>query len=376
MQHRGDAGHQPGQAEQDELDAPDPHAGELRGDRVVADREDAAAEARAVQDEPVDDRRDEEEHQLERDHPPDIALAEEGEARRIALVGLVAEDDEGDAAEQAHRADGDDDRGQAEPGDQQAVEGAAGEPDQNADGDQPRRADAEPAAPCPSCVEASAMIAATERSISPAMISSAMASAIIAFSVKLKVASDSDHGVEEIGRGEAVGDEDGDRHQRRAAPPRRSSAERSGLSSRSGMCAAEAGRVAHAASAFFRMMRPCLRSPRALRTTARMMALPEIAICQNGEMLITGSAVCDDAEEQRAEHRAADRADAAGDRDAADDAGGDDVELVAAGDLDLGDDIARDPEIAAEPGDQAGDAEGDELGAADIDAGIDRRRSG
>ena len=34
------------------------------------------------------------------------------------------------------------------------------------------------------------MIEATERSISPAMMSSAMASAIIAFSVKLKVASE------------------------------------------------------------------------------------------------------------------------------------------------------------------------------------------
>ncbi len=50
---------------------------------------------------------------------------------------------------------------------------------------QPRSARAAPIA-----VEASAMIEATDRSISPAMISSAMAKAIIAFSVKLKVASD------------------------------------------------------------------------------------------------------------------------------------------------------------------------------------------
>ena len=54
--------------------------------------------------------------------------------------------------------------------------------------------------PAPACiampmtVDDSAMIAATDRSISPAMISSAMASAISAFSVKLKVRSDSDHG--------------------------------------------------------------------------------------------------------------------------------------------------------------------------------------
>ncbi|MNI25884.1 hypothetical protein D3C73_795630 [compost metagenome] len=45
-------------------------------------------------------------------------------------------------------------------------------------------------AAAPMAVEASAMIAATERSISPTMISIAMAKAIIAFSVKLNVASD------------------------------------------------------------------------------------------------------------------------------------------------------------------------------------------
>lgn len=44
-------------------------------------------------------------------------------------------------------------------------------------------------AAAPMAVEASAMIAATDRSISPAMISSAMAKATIAFSVKLKEAS-------------------------------------------------------------------------------------------------------------------------------------------------------------------------------------------
>ena len=45
----------------------------------------------------------------------------------------------------------------------------------------------------PIMVEASAMIEATERSISPAMMSMAMAKAISAFSVKLKVASDRFH---------------------------------------------------------------------------------------------------------------------------------------------------------------------------------------
>ena len=47
------------------------------------------------------------------------------------------------------------------------------------------------------------MIAATDRSISPEMISSAMASAISAFSVKLKVSVGQRPGIEEIGRGEA-----------------------------------------------------------------------------------------------------------------------------------------------------------------------------
>ena len=82
-QHRGDARHQPGQAEQDELDAVDADAGELRRDRIVADGEDAAAEARAVQQER---RRStaatRNSTSSNDDHPPDIALAEEGEARR------------------------------------------------------------------------------------------------------------------------------------------------------------------------------------------------------------------------------------------------------------------------------------------------------
>src|SRR4051812_30197844 len=45
-------------------------------------------------------------------------------------------------------------------------------------------------AAAPMAVDEMAMIEATDRSISPAMISSAMAKPIIAFSVKLKVASD------------------------------------------------------------------------------------------------------------------------------------------------------------------------------------------
>ena len=39
-----------------------------------------------------------------------------------------------------------------------------------------------------------------------------------------------------------------------------------------------------------RMTRPLRRSARALKATATMIAVPEIASCQNGEMLTTGSA--------------------------------------------------------------------------------------
>src|SRR5690606_19233643 len=56
--------------------------------------------------------------------------------------------------------------------------------------------------------------------------------------------------------------------------------------------------------------------------------------------------ILDDAEEERTEHRAGDGADAAGDRYAADDASGDDVEFEAGRDIDIGDRIARNPEVA------------------------------
>ncbi len=124
-------------------------------------------------------------------HPADIALAEAGEAVRIALIGLVAENDEGQAAKQAHRADGDDDRGQAKTRHQlEPLKALAAEPDDDADQHQHRRAgaglyrlDGD---------YASAMIEATERSISPEMISSAMATFEARPSVKLKVRSDSE----------------------------------------------------------------------------------------------------------------------------------------------------------------------------------------
>jgi hypothetical protein len=93
-----------------------------------------------------------------------------------------------DAAKQAHRADGHHDGGQAQPRHQKPLTAPQSSP-RSARSPQFRRA--RPGLHGqPHRGEASAMMEATDRSISPAMISMAMAKAIIAFSVKLKVASD------------------------------------------------------------------------------------------------------------------------------------------------------------------------------------------
>ena len=79
--------------------------------------------------------------------------------------GLVAQDDLRDAAIERHGADGDDDGGQPEAGDEEAVEGAADAPT-------PMPTPISAAGPAPVCAakpmasETSAMIAATDRSIS------------------------------------------------------------------------------------------------------------------------------------------------------------------------------------------------------------------
>src|SRR5690606_33738145 len=98
----------------------------------------------------------------------------------------------------------------------------------------------------------------------------------------------------------AVGDEDGHRHEdEQRFPGEQGRAQRlvepvgdgARALNRSGHAAMplRRSRISHACT-FLRMTRPFLRSPRALSTTARMMALPEIAICQKGETLTTGSA--------------------------------------------------------------------------------------
>ena len=71
----------------------------------------------------------------------------------------------------------------------------------------------------PMAVDDSAMIEATERSISPEMITSAMANAISAFSVKLKRRVGEVPRIEEIGRGKRVDGKDQDRHDQQQAFP-------------------------------------------------------------------------------------------------------------------------------------------------------------
>jgi len=188
-QDGGDAAHHAGQHEQQETDAINAHAGEQRRHRIVADSVDAPTQGRVVEDNSENDCEHQEKNELEGNHPPDVALAEILKASRILAIGLVPEDDIGDAPEEAHRADGDDDRRDAKPGNDESVEGAGCNADRNAT--TTRTVGPAPVvAIAPMAVEDSAIIDETERSISPATMSSAMANAMIAFSVKLKVASE------------------------------------------------------------------------------------------------------------------------------------------------------------------------------------------
>ena len=82
--------------------------------------------------------------------------------------------------------------------------------------------------------------------------------------------------------------------------------------------------------------------------------------------------ILDHTEEQGSEHRAADGPDAAERRDPADHAGRDRIELETCRDIHIGDRVAGDPKIAAEAREGAGQDEGEEARAADVDAGIER----
>lgn len=60
--------------------------------------------------------------------------------------------------------------------------------------------------------------------------------------------------------------------------------------------------------------------------------------------------------------------------DTADHAGGDHLEFKTVGDVDIGDGEARDPQIAAEAGQRAGETEADELHFPGVNAGVVCRR--
>src|SRR6185437_13271273 len=269
-------------------------------------------------------------------------------------------------------------------------------------------------AAAPISVEASAMMPATEMSISPAMIRSAIGKAISAFSVKLKVASLSENGSRKYGEAKQLMT----KITTATTSSRLSqlnSAARSGLSSRSGTARGlGASVIGHKHHVFRRFgdnghanhrrhppphpspqgagaqdqyvgIRP---QPSFFRPPEDQAALAPLAAGVEDHREDDGGArngglperryvdhrqrVVDEAEEQRAEHRPAHRPDAAGDRDAADDAGGDHRQLIAIGDLDGGDDVARHPEIAGQPPGDPREAEGDEHRLADIETGIDR----
>ncbi len=88
---------------------------------------------------------------------------------------------------------------------------------------------------------------------------------------------------------------------------------------------------------------------------------PEIAICQKGEMPITGRGVINDPEEQRAAQAAQHPSASAHGADTADHAGGDHLSSKPLATSSIGDGEARDPQIAAEAGQRAGETEADEL---------------
>ena len=168
-------------------------AGKARGDGVVADRVELRPQGGAVQHSAKSaGKHEEQDERIVQRRPLDqIALAERLESRGIVGDRLVAEHHLGDAAKQRHRADRDDDRRQPEAA---STRKPLNEPQARADREADReRASRVPAPACdakPIASEASAMMAATERSISRTRISSAMPSAMIAFSEKLKVVSE------------------------------------------------------------------------------------------------------------------------------------------------------------------------------------------
>src|SRR5215216_4092249 len=118
-------GHGAAEDVEEELDPPDADAGEERRLLVGADGEHRAAERGGVEDDPEHHGQDGEQGDRVGDGGAgDGRGPVPGVAGREVGHRLVAEDDEGQAAVQGQGADGHGQRGQAEPGHQEAVEGA------------------------------------------------------------------------------------------------------------------------------------------------------------------------------------------------------------------------------------------------------------
>ena len=193
------------------------------------------------------------------------------------------------------------------------------------------------------------MMAATEMSISPAMISSASGNATIARSVKLKVASESVSTLRKYGDSDREDDEREQQHRRQHGLP-----------------AHETGRLHARASRMVRLNCRC----RALRSTATRITAPLMNICQNAEIPTSGRLLRMMPMNRQPSTHARGRAGSTGDRDAADQAGGDHRQLEAQRDVGVGHREARHPQIAAHARDGAANRVGEELHAPRIDAGV------
>ena len=115
------------------VDPREPGAG-----RVIADGVGPATKVGFMQQEGEGGREEDKQRKLKRERPPHVPLAEPGKALRIVIERLIAQQDIGDAAIQAHGADGDHNGRQVKAGHQQAVEQAAQQTYAQADDHQQR----------------------------------------------------------------------------------------------------------------------------------------------------------------------------------------------------------------------------------------------
>src|SRR5690242_601980 len=135
-QHSDQAGNRAADDVQPELGTRDPDAGEVRGLGVGADGVQRAADRGGVQDHPEDHRhRDDRDQYVGYGAVADRSGDPAGEVEREVGHRGVAEDDEGEAAVEGQGADGDRERGQTQPGDQEPVERPGDRPDQDAERD-------------------------------------------------------------------------------------------------------------------------------------------------------------------------------------------------------------------------------------------------